>query len=171
MSKTRTWKLGPSLKSLGGPNTVSRCMLERCMNRMRSWVALCVSIVNVKFPSFEVLYAFQVFDLSSRLDVNGRVQPRPSNNKVATDVARLCRFFNVDQSRFLAEFEDYVPSVVQQFTSRGAHSWMHAWAEAVRHVKRRADVERWGEGKKQEAARKSTGKSQNGQQSSEGPAS
>eukprot|EP00959_Pyramimonas_sp_CCMP1952_P006101 127824-Pyramimonas_sp.AAC.1 len=74
--------------------------------------------------------AFRAFDLTSRRDHRGRVLPRASHE----DLQRLAKCFNVPYDQLSAEFEDFVPDVIQRFTSSGnAGSWRSAWTEAVKH--------------------------------------
>lgn len=53
-----------AIRSLGGPGAVGRALLQRCLDRMCVWVRLAVERIDLEFPSWRLLQAFEVFDLS-----------------------------------------------------------------------------------------------------------
>ena len=59
----RTFFVGGSAKTLGGPNKVRMRMASRCLSRMAAWVRLAIECINYEFPDWHLLLAFSVFDL------------------------------------------------------------------------------------------------------------
>jgi hypothetical protein len=51
------WHIGTKTYSLGSCSGVSTDIINRCLDRMRCWVALMKATCAAEFPSFEVIQA------------------------------------------------------------------------------------------------------------------
>eukprot|EP00969_Alexandrium_andersonii_P090083 3977488-Alexandrium_andersonii.AAC.1 len=60
--------VGNEPKTIGGPGTVDDATKQRCVARLSAWCTLAKATINAEFPSFDVLCAFAVFDLTPRDD-------------------------------------------------------------------------------------------------------
>lgn len=52
--------------TFGGKDRINPAMVQRCLARMCCWVKLAIQTIEAEFPSFSLLRAFQIFDLTTR---------------------------------------------------------------------------------------------------------
>ncbi len=100
--------------------------VERCLERMRAWVRLALSVMEAECPSFCILHSFSVFDLrEGRGDVVASGW-RPD----AKHVERLAQSFHVDAQALSAQLQEHRP-YAQAIKINNNCGCREAWREAV----------------------------------------
>ena len=119
---------------MGGPVAMRDKVFAHCSGSMRSWFALNVNVVNVEFPEWEILMAFQIFDLSRRCAESCGVKPLV-NEAFQQHFERIAMFLRLDLQMLINQFEDFAPAAIQQYKLMDVNAnWLLAWQSAVAHV-------------------------------------
>lgn len=117
------------VKTIGGADDVPEALLRKCLNRMAAWCRLAQATLHAEFPDFDVLVAFDIFDLSN-------LQPKGPLEVNAEHAQLLCRTFGVDLDRFLEAFKLAHPVALHARRSTTAATNVIAWSEALGQVKK-----------------------------------
>ena len=132
LKRARGFMLGDEPKTIGGPGRVDQSIIERCLRRMQCWTRLAVSVVRAEFPSWELLYAFGLRDVSGRAARQGSTDAEQQDFRQSS-LARLATVFGVDLNTLTAEFEDHEP-IAQSLYKQARISCWEAWADAVKRT-------------------------------------
>jgi len=116
------------VRILGGSDSISPEVLNRCMTRMSNWVHLSTCVLRSEFPNFEILQAFGIFTLREA-KVKCRVDGQ-QGRQVCDWAGRISNLFGLNKEHFIAEYEDHKP-MAQRFYDNGGVTTMQAWALAV----------------------------------------
>lgn len=124
------------IKSIGGADQVPDSLLRKCLCRMAAWCRLAQATLRAEFPDFDVLVAFDIFDLSN-------LQPKGMLEVNTEHAQLLCMTFGVDLDRFMQAFALAHPAALHAKRSCTGATNATAWAEALRRLKkaRRSGVE------------------------------
>ena len=85
------------LRTFGGADSVTPELLDRLYSRMASWIRLLDSTMRAEFPSWEILSAFNVFDLGTK----------PSDAVISESLSCLAKAFVVNPGRLGGQFVDF----------------------------------------------------------------
>lgn len=124
-------------KTLGGPDSVTARIKERCVQRMMSFVKLAICVIRAEWPHFELLASMRVFQLARpkrgpRVQRSADVGDLPHDQEVGstyqTDVARLALAFHVDAAELDMQLKYVRPYAVKAFTAADGDN-KPAWRE------------------------------------------
>ena len=119
---------GGTVKQLGGHGRVTDAIMARCRNRMANCIKLVVASMDAEFPSWKLIHAFRVFDLS-RHDNDDDPSKDPAR---AQDVERLAQVWDVDAKGLANEMADFKPMALQCYIDHKEKDSSAAWASAIR---------------------------------------
>lgn len=113
---------------VGSSRGVPDDVLQRCLGRMRNWVHIAESTIDVEFPSFEVMQCFSVFNLE---------QEKLEGPWWARHLSTLLRAFHCrdDNDEAQSQFKQ-VWFVAKQLCKDEGLKPQRAWMEAMRRVTR-----------------------------------
>ena len=86
---------------LGGPGHPKAKARDNCLEHLRTWARLCVSIVQVEFPSMDLVGCFGVFDLSLSGNDDRKLT---ADGELAESLRRLANMLELSQDNLCAEF-------------------------------------------------------------------
>ena len=120
-----------------GGRAITAEVRERCLTRMKCWVAVADQVRKAEFPTLEVMSAFSVFNLHGRRDtVVGTLSSDDQSS-----LKRLAKVYGLDKDKLMAEFADHLPrALVKQKTHNT--TIMESWRLAVKHSQKRASTAR-----------------------------
>ncbi|CAK0825749.1 unnamed protein product [Prorocentrum cordatum] len=111
------------VRSIGGPTCLDDGVAVRtCMQRIRSFVRVSISVTVAKFPNYEIVSAFRVFCI----DEKKKSQNVYSDPEFAACFERLAMFYSVDQAQLQAEFADLAQVAKSRMVFNGC-SVRDAW--------------------------------------------
>jgi hypothetical protein len=119
-AKRRTYFIRREPFSLGGPGKLTEAILDRCFQRLQNYCVLAESVIRAEFPSFELLSAFSVFDLSSRESARQAKDPLCAQMR-EDSLKRLAQVFSVDLPRLQEQLLDH-SYFAQAYFKQGALS-------------------------------------------------
>lgn len=93
------FQCGRGMKSLGSMSGVETATINTCLDRMRAWVKLAVAAIEAEFPHFEVMQAFDVFDLRGV----------KSGSTSDASLKLLAHTYNVDFNSLKSEWDFFYP--------------------------------------------------------------
>ena len=125
LSKVHTFFVNGEIRQVGGPGTIER-LLASHKGRTRSWVTVARSVTIAEFPNFEIVAAFDVFELDD-WDCAGLSVERKQN------LARLAKKFNVNFERLCLQFLDH-GNRAQKLKAQKGLDVHEAWKQAIAHV-------------------------------------
>lgn len=147
----RTFFLGGERRTIGGPDSVSRSLMDKCVQRLINWTVLARDVIEGEFPEFELMQSFAVCNLSSR-----KLYKHEESGKVLSQhYSRLAKFLGVPRDQLVRELEDTrgrnVPCqtlfwlfpcrpcqcqdhkpIAERIFSSSRCTMMEAWSQAVR---------------------------------------
>jgi len=134
----RGWCVNGAHKVLGGPDRVCVQTVQACLNRMRSWCQLAADVLKAEMPSFDIMSALGIFDLSTRS------KQRASNDEAYQafldgSLQRLAQIIEVDEPDLRAQYADYMPYADAIFTQEGTTCWA-AWQKAFQFLNKKAGL-------------------------------
>ena len=98
LSKPIVWTVKGKLRSIGFSRGVPDDIKERCLKRMGCWVVLAKAVARAEFPSFEIVNALSVFNLSN---------PKSLDHK--TKIERIAKAIGKPVSSLEMQFDDVYP--------------------------------------------------------------
>ena len=98
------FQVGAKTCSLGTAEGVGEATKDRCLERMRAWVALARAAVEAEFPSFELAQSYRVFRLAGA--------PEAPDQKDLERIAKACR---LDLALLSAQFEHCYPHAAMEY--------------------------------------------------------
>ena len=113
------------VRKLGGPGHPKDSVREKCLEHLRVWARLCVSIVKVEFPSMDLVGCFRAFDLSlsgGELAVDG---------ELAASLRRLAHMLGLSRDNLTADFARCYKAAQAAFKQKRC-SRQEAWTTAFR---------------------------------------
>ena len=136
LAKGRLIRKTVGLTPFGGDNRVPHEMLLRCQNRMKSWAAVTLQLLEAEFPDFEVTLALRVFSL--RADRRGRDQSQEDearkNAELQQCLSRLCTTYSLDLGDCWKQYHMVRPIAQKLYLDKGLTS-LKAWAAALKAVR------------------------------------
>lgn len=124
---------GNGVRTLGGPQSITAPLVERCLSRMRVWVKLAKACIAHEFPEWDLITSFQVFNVTAE-------RSSLSNQTREKHIRRLSKFFDVDLLQFRSQLDDLtaIARVHAQNTScTSLSAWQHTVQEVLSTQKRR----------------------------------
>lgn len=118
------------LRTFGGADSVTPELLDRLYSRMASWIRLLDSTMRAEFPSWEILSAFNVFDLGTK----------PSDAVISESLSCLAKAFGVNPGRLGGQFVDFktfAQVVYNETSSTDKFRCLKAWQQSVDRVSAR----------------------------------
>lgn len=116
---------GKGIRSLGGPGSITAQLMSNCLERLQAWVHLAKMVVRHEFPEWDVVSAFQLFNVAS---------PRLLSTETQDNhIKRLAKFFDLDAVQFRAQFVDLAALARVHAQSAGCDSFT-AWQAVVQKV-------------------------------------
>ena len=109
------WQVGRETFSIGFEEGVPANIVDRCLDRMRSYCVLAHAALEAEFPCFEISQSFQVFDVSS---------PMPTDADV--HLQRLACPLGLDPVTLKAQWQDIFPRAQNQARETGGTN-REAW--------------------------------------------
>ena len=88
-------------RMLGGPGHPKAASRGNYLKHLRTWARLCVSIVQVEFPSMDLVGCFDVFDLSLSGGVDEKLA---ANGESAASLRRLANMLGLNRDNLSADF-------------------------------------------------------------------
>ena len=119
---------GGTVKQLGGHGRVTDAIMTRCRSRMANCIKLAAASMDAEFPSWKLIHAFRVFDLS-RHDTDEDPSKDPARTQ---DVERLAQVWDVDTNCLANEMADFKPMALQCYKDHKEKDSSAAWASAIR---------------------------------------
>ena len=125
LSKERIiYSLDGAPRKLGGQGALTTVVIKRCMMRMINWVKLAEEVVRVEFANFDLLMAFDLFQIDDK-PKSDVLQGRGFDESVA----RVCHILKLDKARFISQFEDHLPMALHAAATKKLvtfAAWKHA---------------------------------------------
>ena len=133
-----------AMKTIGGPQEPSDDVVNRCLQRMATYVRLAIDVTKAEFPNFELCTSFRIFNLEDRrIEVSHCAPAAVSCCAPGVEVGgdldenfkRLAMFFHVDLGAFVAQFRAHLPAALQKFRDArcsNAEAWHHSVFENTR---------------------------------------
>lgn len=100
LQSPRVINFGDKVVTIGSHGGVPDLIIRRCMERMKVWHRLALSVKAAEFPSFEVWGSFGIFKL-----ITGR---RPNQDINRDQIERVATSFGLNASLLKAQTEDHV---------------------------------------------------------------
>ena len=112
---------------------------QRCLQRLKAWVALAEKVLAAEFPEFEAVAAMRVFDVSescTELDSLGADDLRNIPQHVAADLTRIAQTFDSDPVCLQMEWLDFRPRA-RWHAQQARCTNVVAWQKALKEVQNR----------------------------------
>ena len=128
---------------LGGPNSVTRDIMSRCLSRMANWIRLTIAAVSAEFPSWQLTCALEIFELRSDAHHDDEAAA-PAAAEAATKFERLATAFGLDLPLLREEYAACEHVASAAYRQRGIGTNADAWAIAVQklHARSKSDLAR-----------------------------
>ena len=139
LSTSHVLAWGSEVKSLGGPMACPPALQQRCLQRLKAWVALAEKVLAAEFPEFEAVAAMRVFDVSescTELDSLGADDLRNIPQHVAADLTRIAQTFDSDPVCLQMEWLDFRPRA-RWHAQQARCTNVVAWQKALKEVQNR----------------------------------
>ena len=129
LRRARTFVVGGVALTIGAKEGLPAATVASCMRRMAAWAALAKNVIQAEFPSWDVLMAFQVFEVRSRHDTT--VHRGQRDDKDIDDcLKRICNALNLAFDMLRAQYYYYEPVAINIARSRKCSNF-EAWKAAV----------------------------------------
>ncbi|CAK0823904.1 unnamed protein product, partial [Prorocentrum cordatum] len=117
-------------RTIGGPGSVTPEIKERCRNRMVAWCRLAQATVKAEWPDFEVMAAFDAFNLQTV----GRHAPETKTaNKAHCEM--IANTLGLDLPALLNGYSSVLPVALQKKKASLGLSNVEAWKMAMSQFK------------------------------------
>ena len=116
-----TFPVGGQLKTLGG--NMDQAVRERCVQKMKPWVKLCLNVLRAEYPSFELVQSFKVFSLSGSV---------PESLDACPDVEKLAKLVGVDKVELASQLQSVQQVARVLYKGDKRDDVVGAWTEAAR---------------------------------------
>ncbi|CAE7724072.1 unnamed protein product [Symbiodinium sp. CCMP2592] len=116
-------------KTIGGEGAVDAPMLLRCVELLKTCLALVIATVNSEFPHFEALRAFAVFNVREKRN-SAMSEHTAWTQRRLSSIARLAKFCEVPEEHLLQQFIDLEPMARHEAASSGCASF-DAWRKVI----------------------------------------
>lgn len=142
LKRPRVFQPSPTLpaRTFGGPDAVTRGMIDRCLAHMQKYVRLATAVTRAEFPQFEVMSAFKVFHLEVpqlRLrDAKAALARGHLSSAHRRDLLRLATFFKKDAAKVEGQFLAYRPAAMAHKSITNCDNGS-AWRHAIDVISRR----------------------------------
>ena len=123
---------GGRMKSIGGPNRVTVAIIARCLSRMANWCRLTVAAVSAEFPSWDLIMAFEVFDLARHCEGTPFRTFTPARQDEC--FKRLAVAFGVDKGILEEEWALCLPAAIRIYKNSGDGSSVKAFAGSAQRL-------------------------------------
>ena len=111
---------------LGGDGAVTTEMVQRCCQRMKSFVRLAQESIDAEYPEWELCQAFQLFDLAIMR------QPKCDQNPTRQrSFSRLAQSLNLSETKLIVQFQDHLVQAWTNFHSGSGLSSFECWRQAA----------------------------------------
>ena len=117
-------------KSVGGKGALKEETILRCLGRMRAWIRLAVETVKTEFPDFDVLNAFEIFDVSGARDTLS------ADRLPCEQVKMLGRACKVDPQALLEAYTTMLPIAINKKNNTAGATNVDAWGAAFEHIQK-----------------------------------
>jgi hypothetical protein len=127
LSSSTVWHVNGKVCSIGFEGGVPASIIDRCLDRMQSWIRLAKETVAAEFPYFELSQAFNAFDVT---------QGSPPDNAKQC-LARIAQAESLPELELIRQWEDIYPRALAAAGSMTGHTTnKDAWLTAVTGVGR-----------------------------------
>eukprot|EP00959_Pyramimonas_sp_CCMP1952_P457767 9475487-Pyramimonas_sp.AAC.1 len=123
-------------KTIGGG--VSDDILDRCLQRMRSWVYLATCTIQAEFPKWDVTHCLSVFRLDN-FDVYGA-----DGHGRQTSMARLAQVLGLSASKLKAQIDMIMPFAANIKGQSKGMTTIDAWRAAITRLSSQPNQKFWG---------------------------
>ncbi len=117
-----------------GGRTINANLKERCLARLQKWVLVAEKVCQAEFPSYELVSAFNVFDVTG-CGVPHSVLPTELDTPTKTSLRRLSKVYGLDPDQLEAEYADHFPVAAARWQP-GGKSNLESWRVAITHARR-----------------------------------
>ena len=125
LSSSTVWHVNGKVCSIGFEDGVPASIIDRCLDRMQSWIRLAKETVAAEFPYFELSHAFNAFDVT---------QGSPPDNAKQC-LARIAQSESLPELELIRQWEDIYPRALAAAGSMKGHTTnKDAWLKAVTGV-------------------------------------
>ena len=123
---------GGAAKVLGGATSVTQAIQGRCLQRMRCFTSLAMSVVSAEFPHWEILQSFRAFALETR-DRQAALNLQ-ANATLYRDLSRLAQLCNVNPDTAIHQYKMWFNMARKRYESTPGSTYLQAWAATLRLV-------------------------------------
>ena len=129
-----SWVIGTS-RTLGADSGVPDHVVQRCLGRMRCFVAMSLSTLRAEFPDWEILQSFTVFDLSAhiRKDMSQHEQ-QLERTTTRKKLKRLANCFDVPYAELQHQHTHLKLVAEARYKENVAGGNLEAWKAALNAV-------------------------------------
>ncbi|CAJ1402004.1 unnamed protein product [Effrenium voratum] len=125
---------GKSVRTIGGPGSITVEMLSSCLRRMRTWAVLANEVIKHELPDWDLVSSFAIFDCKRADGLTTASSTRD------THIRRLAAFFNLDESLLRSQYFDLSPIAKVRCKNLDCSSqvaWQSVIAEVMSSQRRR----------------------------------
>lgn len=127
LSHRSVWHVNGRVCSIGQDGGLPASIINRCLDRMQSWVILAKAAVSSEFPYFELSQAFNAFDVT---------QGSPSAN-ARHCLARIAQSEGLPELELTRQWEDVYPRAAVAAAGRSTRTVnKDAWLRAITDINR-----------------------------------
>jgi hypothetical protein len=113
--------VGNKLISVGGADSVTPALVQRCVLRLGCWTKMAQSVVEAEFPNFRIFTAFSLFSISEQV---GGSSLTPGCHREHCE--RLAKFFKVDIDKFMAQYNQVYSMACKMKHTDNRDAWRQA---------------------------------------------
>ncbi|CAK9105433.1 unnamed protein product, partial [Durusdinium trenchii] len=117
---------GKSVRSLGGPGSITAELVVQCLKRMQTWVRLAKMVIQHKFPEWDLVSAFQLFNVTGGKKLL-------STQTQETHINRISKFFDLDVMQFRTQFYD-LAALARVHAQNASCDSFSAWQAIIKQV-------------------------------------
>lgn len=117
---------GKSVRSLGGPGSITAELVVQCLKRMQTWVRLAKMVIQHEFPEWDLVSAFQLFNVTGGKKLL-------STQTQETHINRISKFFDLDVMQFRTQFYD-LAALARVHAQNASCDSFSAWQAIIKQV-------------------------------------
>lgn len=129
-SRRQVFAVRGIIKTIGGPLSQTRAVLNPCLQRLKAWVLLAQEVMRSEFPEFEAVASMAVFDLHQPMDGTSAEIP----------LRRLASTFGMDSAKLISEWKDFQPRAKYLHAEARTMSNADAWRSAIAETQTRQET-------------------------------